>query len=180
MTYPFELNITYQNPHKFKSKHGIWNIHYSQFFENVDKDFVLHVLFVCQLGHGPLDSSWRDSVVWKHGRPETALSLLLLDKNRLTHNELFDIFCCHKLGVAIVNNFVNYLIYEHKILPYALLVEHSTIISEHFHHSVKDVHHVGGRHIVLGCCYEEYPELLSVKEIDALHALHQSKVHSDN
>lgn len=94
-----------------------------------------------------------------------------MNQDSLIDNELFDVFSSHELGVSIVNDLIDNLVYQHEVLPYALLIEHSTVVSEDLHHSIQDVHHERRRHIVLGCCYEEDAELLRVEEVNAFHVL---------
>jgi hypothetical protein len=144
----------------------------SQLLKYVNEDLILHVLLIRDLRHRPLYSCGRDGVGGEYGWSEVAAGrLLLLDENGLVHNELLDDLSSHHLRMSIVDDLVYYLVDQYKVLPDALLIQHSAIVSEHLHHPVQYVHHERGRDVVLGSCDEEYAELLSVKEIDSLHIL---------
>ena len=64
---------------------------------------------------------------------------LRLDQDWLVHDELADVLCGHELGVPIVDHLVDDLIYQHKVLANALLIEDSTVVTEDLHHAVDDV-----------------------------------------
>lgn len=73
--------------------------------------------------------------------------------------------------MSIINDLVNYFVYQYEILSDALFIEHSTEVSEYLHHSVEDVGHVGGRHVVLGCCHKENPEFLGIEIVYSVNIL---------
>jgi dihydrofolate reductase len=78
--------------------------------------------------------------------------------------------------MSIVNNLINDLINEHKILSDCLFVEYSAIISEHFHHSVDNIHDKARRNIVLGGGHKVYAELLGEEVVQSLNILQNSKI----
>jgi hypothetical protein len=52
--------------------------------------------------------------------------------------------------MAIVNDLIDDFIYQHKILPNSFFIYDSTVVSEHFHHSVDDIMHKTWGYVVLG------------------------------
>ena len=77
--------------------------------------------------------------------------------------------------MSVVNDLIDDLIDEHKVLPNTLLIQHSAIVSEDFHHSIQEVHDEGGRYVVLCSGHEEDPKLLGIEEVDSLHTLYLSQ-----
>lgn len=73
--------------------------------------------------------------------------------------------------MSIIDNFINNLIYQYEVLSNAFLVEDSTVISEHFHHPIENVHHERWRDVVFSSRHEVNSELLSVEEIYTLYIL---------
>lgn len=73
--------------------------------------------------------------------------------------------------MSIVNNFIDKLINQHEVLPDALFIENSAIISKYFHHSIKNIHDIGRRDIMLCGGNKIYTKFLGIKETDSLHIL---------
>ena len=71
--------------------------------------------------------------------------------------------------MSIVDDLINDLINQHEILPDAFLVKNTAKVAEDFHHSVQDIHDIGGLDIVLGCCHKVYSKFLSVEVIYTIH-----------
>ena len=118
-------------------------VDYSKLFEDVDEYFIFHIFLVGDLRKRALNSCGGDRVGGENIWSEVACLFFVLDQNCFVHDKLFDELSGHKLGVAIVNDLINNFIDQHEILPNAFLVKHSAVVSEHFHHSVQDVHHIG-------------------------------------
>ena len=71
--------------------------------------------------------------------------------------------------MPVINDLIDDLIDEHKILPDTLLIEDAAEVTEDLHHPVQDVHDIGGRDIVLGSCHKEYSKLLRVEVANPVH-----------
>jgi len=82
-----------------------------------------------------------------------------LNEHGLIHNEIADIFCCYKLGMTIVDYFVDDFVDEHEVLAYAFFIEHTAVVAENLHHPVDYVHDGRRCHIHLRGCYEIDAEL---------------------
>ena len=78
--------------------------------------------------------------------------------------------------MTIVNDLVDDFIDEHEVLADALLVEHATVVPEHLHHAIYDVHGEGRRHVVLGRGHKIDAELLSEEIVEAVDVLCRLKV----
>ena len=76
--------------------------------------------------------------------------------------------------MSIVNHLVNDFVDEDKILADGLFVKHATVVTEHLHHAVNDVHDKTGRHVVLRRRYKEDAELLGEKVIQPVDILTRS------
>ena len=81
--------------------------------------------------------------------------------------------------MPVVNNLVNDLIDQHKVFSNGLFVEDSAVISEHFHHSVDDVHHKTWRNIVFGGRNEVDSKFLREEIVEALDILQIQKLNGD-
>ena len=99
------------------------------------------------------------------------LCVLGQDQDWLVHNELTDVLSGHKLGVSVIDHFVNDLVDKHKVLSNALLVEYTTVVTENLHHSVDDIENGGWRDICLASCHEVDSEFLGEEIIDTIHML---------
>lgn len=77
--------------------------------------------------------------------------------------------------MSIVDNFINDLVNEYEVLSDALLVQHSTVVPEHLHHTVDDIDDTRWLYVVLAGGNEVYAELLREKVVDAVDVL-QSKI----
>lgn len=73
--------------------------------------------------------------------------------------------------MAVVNDLIDDLIDEHEVLSDTLFIKDPAEVSEDLHHSVKDIHHIGRRHVLLGSCHKEDSELLGVEVVYPIHIL---------
>ena len=55
----------------------------------------------------------------------------------------------HKLWMPVVNNFINYLVNQDKVLSNCLFVDNTAVIAKNFHHPVNDVVNKTWRDIIL-------------------------------
>ena len=78
--------------------------------------------------------------------------------------------------MPVVNNLVNDLIDQHKVFSNGLFVEDSAVISEHFHHSVDNIHHETWRNVVFGSRNEVDSKLFREEIVEALDILQNSKI----
>ena len=79
--------------------------------------------------------------------------------------------CVDELGVAVVDDFINYFVDEHEVLADAFLVEHAAVVAEDLHHAVEDVDHCTGLHILLRGRYKVNAELLREEVIHSVYIL---------
>ena len=77
--------------------------------------------------------------------------------------------------MSIVDNFIDNLVNQYKILPDALLVEDAAVVSEDFHHAIDDVEDGGGGHIGLARCHKVYAELLGEEIVHSVHILNKDR-----
>lgn len=77
--------------------------------------------------------------------------------------------------MSIVNYFVYDLINKNEIFSNALLIEYATVIPKHLHHSIDNVHHVGGRNIVFGSRNKINAKLFCEEVVEALDILNYNQ-----
>ena len=94
-----------------------------------------------------------------------------LNEHGLIHNEIADIFCCYKLGMTIVDYFVDDFVDEHEVLAYAFFIEHTAVVAENLHHPVDYVHDGRRCHIHLRGCYEIDAELFCKEVVHPVNIL---------
>lgn len=77
----------------------------------------------------------------------------------------------HKLWMPIVNNFINYLVNQNKVLSNCLFVDNSAVIAKNFHHPVNDVVNKTWRDIILSGGYKVNSKFLSEHIVEAIDIL---------
>ena len=77
--------------------------------------------------------------------------------------------------MSIIDNLINDFIDEHKVLPNALLVKHSTVVSEDFHHAIDNVQNGARGYISLTGRHEVNSKLLREEVVHPVHVLHQAE-----
>ena len=73
--------------------------------------------------------------------------------------------------MPVVNNLVDDLIDQYKVLANALLVQDTAVVTEDLHHAIDDVHDETGGHVVACRRDEVDPELLGEEVIQPLDVL---------
>jgi hypothetical protein len=81
--------------------------------------------------------------------------------------------------VSIVDDLINDLVNQHKILPDRLLIQYSTEVSEYLHHPVEDIQDIGGRNVVFSSRYEEYSKFLGIEIVDSINILYKLVIWAD-
>ena len=79
--------------------------------------------------------------------------------------------CRDCLGVAVINHLIDDLVNQHKVLPNALFVQHSTVVSEDLHHSVQDIEHITGLDVVTRGGHKVNSKLLREEVVDSIDIL---------
>jgi len=80
--------------------------------------------------------------------------------------------------MPIINHLVNDLIDQHEVFTNTLFVEHPTVVSENFHHSVQDVENRRRLNVVLGRCHEVDAEFLGEEVVDAVNILKREGINN--
>ena len=97
--------------------------YYGELFKNVNEDFIFHILFVSDLGHRSLYRNSRSCTFRENTWSKiTFLLLLLYYHDWFINNKLFNRLGSHELRMTIVNNLINYLIDQHKVLSNAFFI----------------------------------------------------------
>lgn len=165
---------------------------YAQFFENIHEYLILLVLVPfdrllltvcwscvnaayrsrdrCRRCRSLLEDVPRTDLVF-----DDFLLLLLADLHWLADGVLSNVLSGHQLRMTIVDNLIDDLVDQHKVLPYALFVQHAAIVTEHLHHSINDVHHERGRYVVLRSRHKVDSEFLRKEVIQSLYVLRRKK-----
>lgn len=79
----------------------------------------------------------------------------------------------HKLWMPIVNNFINYLVNQNKVLSNCLLVDNSAVIAKNFHHPVNDVVNKTWRDIILSGGHKVNSKFLCEHIVEAIDILNE-------
>ena len=73
--------------------------------------------------------------------------------------------------MAVVNNLVYDFVNQHKVLSDTLLIEHSAVVTENFHHAINDVEDSGRSHVGLARSHEVNSKFLREEIVHAIHML---------
>jgi len=166
----------------------MWSCTYAQFLKNIYENLILFVFAFpayytftsCGWGidaaHGSRHRSWGSSrllenIPLANFLLHHFLVLWRADLHWVAHGILSYVLSGHQLWMTIVNDFIDDLINQHKILPNSLFIKHSTIVSKHLHHSIDYVHDERRWNIVFRRRYEIDAKLLCEEVIQALNVL---------
>mmetsp|Transcript_17960 Transcript_17960/g.33706 ORF Transcript_17960/g.33706 Transcript_17960/m.33706 type:complete len:243 (-) Transcript_17960:75-803(-) len=134
--------------------------------QDVHEDLILFVLRVMGWTDWPVHS-----VAWHCARVplrQVEAKLGRFDYHGLVVDAGFQVLGVGSLGIPEINHLVKQLIHKHKVLPYALFVEHAAEVLKDLCHLRQKLYHGRRRDVVARRCNEVQPILLDEDVCDSV------------